>query len=116
MDYSQAHALARAIRESQEYKNYHALKESVMEDSTQAALIHEYKKLQISVQMAMMSGQQASADDMQRFTALNALLFSKPEVRDYLQAEMQLQIAIADIMKIVTQAADIDVDLPGLGA
>ncbi len=115
MDYSQAHILARAIRESQEYKTYHALKDTVYADATQAALIKEYKKLQITVQVAMMSGKQADAEDMQRFTALNTLLFSKSEVRDFMLAEMQLQTAVADIMKIVTEAADIDLELPGMG-
>ena len=115
MEYSQAHALARAIRESDEYKKYHQLKEVVMADETQAALIREYKKLSVTVQMAMMSGQSANSEDMQRLTGITSLLMSKPEVRDYLTSEMQLQIAMADIMKIITQAADIDFELPGLG-
>ena len=115
MDYSQAHALARAIRESSEYKTYHSLKESVMADETQKALIKEYKKLQVSIQMGMMSGQNASTEDMQRFTGISSLLFSKPEVKDFLTSEMQLQVALADIMKIITEAADIDIELPGLG-
>ncbi|MBQ6564554.1 MAG: YlbF family regulator [Clostridiales bacterium] len=114
MEYSQAHLLARAIRESQEYKTYHALKESVMADETQAALIKEYRKLQVSLQMAAMSGQSPSSEDMQRFSGINALLFSKPEVRDFLLAEMQLQKTLADILKIVTEAADIDMEIPGM--
>ena len=114
MEYSQAHLLARAIRESQEYKTYHALKESVMADETQAALIKEYRKLQVSLQMAAMSGQSPSSEDMQHFSGINALLFSKPEVRDFLLAEMQLQKTLADILKIVTEAADIDMEIPGM--
>ncbi len=115
MEYSQAHALARAIRESSEYKTYHSLKDSVYADETQKALIKEYRKLQVSIQMAMMSGQSANSEEMQRFTGISALLFSKQEVKDFLTAEMQLQMAVADIMKIITQAADIDIELPGLG-
>ena len=86
MEYSQAHLLARAIRESQEYKTYHQLKESVMADETQAALIKEYRKLQVSLQVAAMSGQSPNSEDMQRFSGINTLLFSKPEVRDFLLA------------------------------
>ena len=114
MEYSQAHLLARAIRESQEYKTYHQLKESVMADETQAALIKEYRKLQVSLQVAAMSGQSPNSEDMQRFSGINTLLFSKPEVRDFLLAEMQLQRALADILKIVTDAADIDMGIPGI--
>ena len=113
MEYSAAHNLARAIRDSEEYQTYHRLKDDVMADETVAALIREYKKLQLSLQMAAMSGQQPDSDDMQRFSGISALLFGKPEVSQYLLAEMRLQQAMADIFKILTDAADLDVQLPG---
>lgn len=114
MEYSSAHRLAQDIRQSEEYLTYHGLKNEVMADETTAALIREYKKLQVTLQMAMMSGQQADSDDMQRFQGITSLLFSKQEVSQYLLAEMRLQQALADIFKIVTEAADIDMNLPGI--
>ena len=113
MEYSAAHNLARTIRDSEEYQTYHRLKDDVMADETVAALIREYKKLQLALQMAAMSGQQPDSDDMQRFSGISALLFGKPEVSQYLLAEMRLQQAMADIFKILTDAADLDVQLPG---
>ena len=114
MEYSQAHLLARAIKDSEEYQTYHSLHDEVMSDATQAALINEYKKLQMQLQMAVMAGQSGSSDDMNRFSALSTLLFSKPEVQQYLLAEMRLQQALADIFKIITDAADMDIRLPGM--
>jgi len=114
MEYSAAHRLAQEIRQSEEYRTYHSLKEEVMADETVAALIKEYKKLQITLQMAMMSGQQADSEDMQRFSGISSLLFGKPEVSQYLLAEMRLQQAMADIFKIITEAADLDMELPGM--
>lgn len=114
MQYDSAHRLAADIRQSEEYQTYHRLKDDVMADETVAALIREYKKLQLSLQMAAMSGQQPEADDMQRFSGISALLFGKPEVSQYLLAEMRLQQAMADIFKILTDAADLDVQLPGV--
>ncbi len=111
MEYSKAYALAREIRESEEAQTYHALREEVMADETQAALIREYRKLSVSLQMAAVSGQRGSDEDMQRFSGISALLFSKPEVSRYLLAEMRLQQAMADIFKILTEAADIDLGL-----
>ncbi len=112
MEYSNAHRLAQDIRQSEEYQTYHALKETVMADETTAALIKEYKKLQVKLQMAAVSGAQADADDMQRFQGITSLLFTKPEVSQYMLAEMRLQQAVADIFRIVTEAADIDMGLP----
>ena len=113
MQYDSAHRLASDIRQSEEYQTYHRLKDDVMADETVAALIREYKKLQLSLHMAAMSGQQPDSDDMQRFSGISALLFGKPEVSQYLLAEMRLQQAMADIFKILTDAADLDVQLPG---
>jgi len=76
MEYSSAHRLAQDIRQSEEYLTYHGLKDTVMADETTAALIREYKKLQVTLQMAMMSGQQADSDDMQRFQGITSLLFT----------------------------------------
>ncbi len=115
MEYSAAHRLAQEIRQSEEYQTYHHLKDEVMADETVAALIREYKKLQISLQMAAMASQQPDAEDMQRFSGISALLFGKPEVSQYLLAEMRLQQAMADIFKIITDAAGLDLSIPGLG-
>ena len=114
MDYSTAHRLAQDIRNSEEYQTYHGLKESVMGEETTATLIREYRKLQITLQMAMMSGRQAEAEDQQRFSGISALLFSKPEVSQFLLAEMRLQQALADIFRIVTEAADVEMNIPGM--
>lgn len=114
MVYTSAHQLARDIRASEEYQTYHDLQKEVMGDETVAALIREYKKLQVTIQMAMMSGQQADSEDMQRFSGISSLLFTKPEVSQYLLAEMRLQQAMADIFKIITEAADLDMQIPGI--
>ncbi len=114
MDYSSAYRLAQELRESEEYKTYHGLKESVMSDETTAALIREYRTLQVKLQMAAADGQTAEPEDLQRFSGISTLLFSKPEVSNFLLAEMRLQQALADIFRIVTEAADIDISIPGL--
>ncbi len=114
MDYSSTYKLAQDIRDSEEYRTYHQLKESVMSDETTAALIREYRRLQMTLQMAAMSGQNADAEEMQRFSGISTLLFSKQEVSQFLMAEMRLQQAMADIFKIVTEAADVEMSIPGI--
>lgn len=113
MEYSAAHRLADEIRQSEEYRTYHALKEEVMGDETVAALIREYRRMQIQIQMNAVSGQQTPPEEMQRFSSLSGLLFAKPEVSQFLLAEMRLQQTMADIFKILTDAAGLDIQLPG---
>ena len=114
MEYSNAHRLANDIRQSEEYQTYHGLKDEVMADETTAALIKEYKKLQVKLQMGAVAGATPDNDDMQRFQGITALLFGNPTVSKYMLAEMRLQQALADIFKIVTEAANIDMGIPGL--
>ena len=71
----------------------------------------EYKKLQLRLQMAAVSGTQPDNDDMQRFQGISALLFGKLEVSQYLLAEMRLQQEVAGILRIITDAADIDMGM-----
>jgi cell fate (sporulation/competence/biofilm development) regulator YlbF (YheA/YmcA/DUF963 family) len=113
MDYSTTYRLAQEIRDSEEYKTYHDLKETVMAEETTAALIREYRKLQMTIQMSAMSGNAASQEDVQRFSGISTLLFSKPEVSQFLLSEMRLQQMLADIFKILTEAADVDMAVPG---
>ena len=112
MEYSAAYRLADEIRNSEEYKTYHGLKDTVMGDETIAALIREYRRLQMKLQMNAMAGGQNDPEEMQRFTALAGLLFAKPEVNAFLLAEIRLQQTMADIMKIVTEATGLDIQLP----
>ena len=114
MDYSTTYRLAQEIRDSEEYKTYHDLKESVMAEETTAALIREYRKLQMTIQMSAMSGNAANEEDMQRFSGISSLLFSKPEVSQFLLSEMRLQQALADIFRILTEAADVYMAVPGI--
>ena len=114
MDYSTAHRLAQEIRQSEEYQTYHGMKDDVLADETTAALIREYKKLQVKLQMGAMAGTKPDDDDMQRFQGITSLLFANPTVSKYMLAEMRLQQALADIFKIITEAANIDMGLPGL--
>lgn len=113
MEYSAAYRLAEEIKQSEEYRTYHGLKKEVMGDETLAALIREYRKMQVTLQMNVMAGQQNDPEEMQRFTALSGLLFAKPEVSQFLLAEMRLQQIMADILKIVTEATGLDIQLPG---
>ena len=113
MEYSAAYRLADEIRQSEEYQTYHRLEKEVMGDETLAALIKEYRKMQVTLQMNIMAGQQNDPEETQRFSALSSLLFAKPEVSQFLLSEMRLQQAMADIIKIVTEATGLDIQLPG---
>ena len=111
--YDQAHALARALKESEEYAEYMRLKQVAYDDGTNKALLDEYKRLQVKLQMSMVGAAgQMPGEDMQRFQQLASLLYMNSDVQAYLMAEMQMQKTLADVFKILTEAAGVKFDLP----
>lgn len=114
MNYDMAHALAKQIGESAEVREYRRLKEIVDESETTRALLKEYRRLQMVVQMAAMSSQSVPSEDMQRFQSISSLLYQGTDTSAFLLAEMRLQQALADIYNIISKASGIQLDLPGL--
>lgn len=109
--YDQAHALAAALKQSEEYREYSRLRETAYEDSTNKALLDEYKRLQFRLQARAASGEQLPPDDMQRFTQIGTLLQFNPDVSAYLMAEFRFQRMMSDIFKILGEVAGIDLDM-----
>lgn len=106
--------LAAAIRESDEYRQYSALREAVMENETNRALLKEYQRTQTKLQMAAVAGADASEEDVQRFQKMSSLLYMNPDVAQYLLAQLRMQQLVSGVFQSVAQAAQLDFELPGM--
>ena len=104
--------LCEAIRQSPEYLEYSRYKAEIDADTGISALVKEYKRLQVNVQMRMLSGQGMDDDDGRRFQQLSALLFADQRTSGYLLAEMRLQQMMAGIFEKITRAAGMDMPVP----
>ncbi len=107
-----AGALAAAIRESDECREYVRLKAEIDADAGIKALVDEYKRLQTAMQMRVLSGQGMEGEDAARFQSLNVLLFSDQRTSGYLLSEMRLQRMMAEIFETLTRAAGMEIPLP----
>ena len=111
--YGTAHRLAGEIRNSEECVRLRQLRERAYSDNTNRVLLDEYKRLQVQLQMSMVGAAgQMPSEDMQRFQTLSSLLYMNSDVQAYLLAEMQMQKTLADVFKILTEAAGVSFDLP----
>ncbi len=113
--YDQAHALARALKDSEEYREYARLKEVAYDDGTNKALLDEYKRLQFRMQAKLASGETMPEEDFQRLQQIGALLQFNPDVSAYLLAEFRFQRMLSDIFKILGEVAGIDLDMLAQG-
>ena len=110
--YDEANNLARSLRESELCVEYRRMKEEMENDATSSALIKEYKKLQMQLQMAAVAGADTPDSEVQRFQQIGGLLMANPTTMQFLLSEMRLQQLMADVYKIINDAAGLD--MPGL--
>ena len=105
-----ANILASQLKQTNEYKQYVALKQTAYEDSTNRTLLDEFKRLQFRMQAQAASGKQPDGEDMQKLMRISSLLQLNSDAQAYMLAELRFQRLIADIYKIIGDAAGIDIE------
>lgn len=108
--YDTANLLAAQLKETEEYREYHRLREVAFEDSTNKALLEELKRLQFKMQAKAASGEKPEDEDMQKLMRISSLLQLNQDASAYIVAEFRFQKMIADIYKILGDVAGIDID------
>ena len=106
--------LTSAIQDTEEYQAYQALKQQVMSDETNKALLKEYQKTQTTLQMAAMVGRDADDETVQRFSKLSSLLYMNNDVAQYLLAQLRLQKLVGEVFQALGKASGLELDLPGM--
>lgn len=109
--YDQAHALAKTMKESEEYREMMRLRELAYESDTNKALLDEYKKLQFRMQAKLASGEPMPEEDYQRLQQIGTLLQFNQDVSAFLLAEFRFQRMMSDIFKILADVAGVDLDM-----
>lgn len=99
--YEEAHNLARAIQESEEFKQYDALKKQVEADPELDKMVKDFQKKQFDMQLSQMSGGNSSPDMAQKIQELYQIVATNPVAAQFLQAEMRLGIMMNDVYKIL---------------
>lgn len=101
--YDEAHALARALKESPEYKNYMAVKESVNAKPELAGALNDFQEKQFALQAQQMLGGEGGAppEMMEQVQELYQILARDPLAAQYLQAEFAFTRLVSDVYGIV---------------
>ena len=115
-----ADELLSALHETESWKRYAALRESVMADEGTAALLRRFAAAQSALQMAALSGSEPREEDTRAFEQLSALLYESEEASEYLKdvpmekfymAQMKVQQLVAQLMEKITREAGLDIPL-----
>ena len=102
--YDEAHSLAKAIKESNEFKEFDRMRKAVDADRECSEMLKELQELQMQLQAAQLSGQQPDKDLFARFQSLSTMVATKPLAAQYLQAQGTFMVMINDVFGIIGEA------------
>jgi cell fate (sporulation/competence/biofilm development) regulator YlbF (YheA/YmcA/DUF963 family) len=102
--YDEAHSLARAIKESNEFLEFDKVRKEVEADTEVSQMIADMQKLQLEIQTAQMTGQQPSEEVMGRIQSLSTMLATKPLAAKFMQAEAAFSVMMNDVFQIIGEA------------
>lgn len=102
--YDEAHSLARAIRESNEFKEFDRMRIEVDNDKECSDMLKELQELQMQLQAAQLTGQSPDQNLFQRFQSLSTMAATKPLAAKYLQAQAAFSVMINDVFGIIGEA------------
>lgn len=103
--YNQAHGLAAAIKGSEEFKQYEQSKAKLKENPELEKMIKDVQKKQFEIQAKMMTGQEASQEEMASVQTLYAIILKDPLAAEYMEAEMRFSVMMKDVYEILGEVS-----------
>lgn len=103
--YDKAHELAKALSESDEYKEFKKAKEEIKKDEKAKEMLKDLREKELEVQALALSGKPYSEEE-KKLRNLYEIISYHSGIRKYIEAENRLMVLISDIQKIIFKAID----------
>ena len=103
--YDQAHQLAAAIKESDEFKRYEAGKMQVQGNEDLKNMINDFQKRSMDLQIKQLQGEQPDPEDLANVQRLLGVITMDPLASQYLESEMRFSLMMKDVFDIIQEAA-----------
>jgi len=102
--YDQAHSLARALKQSEEYQELLKAKKKLDSDPKHKEMLLDFRRYQWDAQKARVMGEELDEVTQRRFQQLAELVGINPIVQEYLGAEYRFGQIMVDLHKILASA------------
>ncbi|MBK5245195.1 MAG: YlbF family regulator [Eubacteriaceae bacterium] len=109
--YDEANSLAKALKESNEYKNFLTAKEKLEKDSSKYDMAKDYIRKQMQAQSMQMMGQEMDEEQITSYNTLANTIMGIPEIAEFFQAQMYFSVIFQDITDIIAKAVDLDMGI-----
>ncbi len=106
--YDKANELAKALKESEQFLEFKKVKESITSEEDKK-IISEFRKLQMEAYQEQIQNNHISDEMKAKLQELYDDASKNPKINDYLMNEERFGLMWSDIMKILSQAVEIDI-------
>lgn len=108
--YEEAHSLAKAIKESEEFKQFDQYRKEIDKNPQLKESVNDLMTKQMEIQTAQMMGQEVSPEAFAQLQQLSSILIQDPTAAQYLQAQVRFSMMMADVYKIISEATNLGFD------
>jgi cell fate (sporulation/competence/biofilm development) regulator YlbF (YheA/YmcA/DUF963 family) len=105
--YDKANELARAIKESGEYKEMVQAKETLAQKQEHVDMIKDFMKIQMNIQTMNMLNQEVNDELKESFNLLYTSMMNIEACRKFLEAQNTFGRLVQDIYKIIGDACNV---------
>lgn len=102
--YDKAHDLAKALKTSNEYRDFLAAKQAVDTDSQAKKMVKDFILKQMEIEYEVMSGKPEDKAKTEQLQKMYELIAYNNKAHNFLQAHMRLQRIMADVYKIIGES------------
>lgn len=102
--YDTANKLAYEMKNSNEYKEYKAAKEKIMQNPEMKAKIEEFEKIRYESQVLAIQKGEGNSEKMQKLQQLYTILVENKDIKEYFDLEVKFNVMVADVNKIIAEA------------
>lgn len=102
--YDEAHALARSLRNSPEFRRLLAARENLAQQPEKLKRVKEFKAREFEAQARQLAGEEIASEKLNLLQQMAEILLLDPAVRDYLEAEARFIRLFSDVQKILADA------------
>ncbi|PKM83864.1 MAG: hypothetical protein CVU88_00785 [Firmicutes bacterium HGW-Firmicutes-13] len=106
--YDQAHALAKALKDSDEYKNFIEAKDKLEEDEKAKEMFLDFRKYEFEFQKEKFEGKKPDEEKIERLKNMYEVVNMNLVIKHYLAAEYRFGKMMGDISKILGDAVNLN--------
>jgi len=104
--YDAAHALAKALRESTEFKELKEAQVNLKADRSALNMLTDFRKQQFELQKQQLSGIEVADEQKEKIEKLFEVISLNNLVKNFMQSEYRVAVMLQDVQKAIGEATD----------